>query len=54
MKVFIYEKKTNKTLGVFKEVNKVETSGSKIFFTTSDTGTHTYDTKIVKTRIYQN
>lgn len=54
MKVFVYEKKTNKTVGVFKEVDKVETSGTKIFFTTPDSGAHSYDTKLVKTRIYQN
>lgn len=54
MKVFVYEKKTSATIGIFRDVDKVEVSGTKIYFTTPDSGTHSYDTKVVKTRIYQN
>ena len=54
MKVFVYEKKTNKTLITLKDVDKVETSGKKIYITTKDQGLHIYDTSVVKTRIYQN
>lgn len=54
MKVFVYDKKTNQTIEVFVGVKRVETSGKKIYITTSDSGVHSYDTTIVKTRIYQN
>ena len=54
MKVFVYDKKTNRTLAVYKDVERVEMSGKRIFIVTIDSGVHSYDTAIVKTRIYQN
>ena len=54
MKVFVYDKKTNRTIATHKDVELVELSGKRIFITTSDSGVHSYDTAIVKTRVYQN
>lgn len=54
MKVFVYDKKTNATISTYVRVQKVEMAGKRIYITTSDSGIHSYDTTVVKTRVYQN
>ena len=55
MKAFVYDKRTNETLAVFEKVREVKNDRrTNIVFITSDVGMHEFDTKKVKTRIYQN
>ena len=56
MKVFVYDKKTNKVIAIFEHVNDVHFDKTSGYLSIIDEygGTHSYSRKIVKTRIYQN
>lgn len=54
MKVFVYNKKTNKTVAKFSDVPTVECDESYIYITTRTGAIKTFNRKNVKTRIYQN
>lgn len=55
MKVFVYSKNTSKKLLTVNDVVKVETPGNhRILLTTADGDMLGFDTKVVKTTIYQN
>lgn len=56
MKVFVYSKKDNHTIAVINRVAKVESKNEDhmIYVFTSDNSMYSFDTKTVKTRIYQN
>ena len=54
MKVFVYDKRTNATLATYERVKKVETGDGKIYIFTPELEIYEWDTKKVKTRIYQN
>lgn len=55
MKVFVYDKRTNETMAVFENVKCVTCDKrANMIFITSDVGIYEFDTKKVKTRIYQN
>lgn len=54
MKVFIYSKKTSKTLAVVKNVIRTETFEDKILFVTDSGERMVFNTKEVKSTTYQN
>ena len=57
MKVFVYSKKTGKKIAEVKAVVSVQCpleKGSKIIITTESDEVLKFDTKIMKTTIYQN
>lgn len=53
MKAFVYEKATNKTVAVYRNVSCVRYEDGVIYIM-DETVEHAYDRKKVKTRIYQN
>lgn len=55
MKAFVYDKRTNETLAVIEKVREIKNDHrTNIIFITTDVGVYDFDTKKVKTRIYQN
>lgn len=53
MKAFVYDKKTSNTIATFSNVSDVSESDNTIYITV-DNRSYAFDTKQVKTRIYQN
>lgn len=55
MKVFVYSKKTSKTIAVIKDVARVEESSNQtVTFITNSGEKFSFDTKQMKTTTYQN
>lgn len=55
MKVFVYEKKTSKKVGTFKNVtNAVEFPDKRMMLVTKSGDIIEFDTRIVKITLYQN
>lgn len=54
MKVFVYSKKDNHKIAVITDVKEVIYSNNKIKIIDRDGAEYTFDTKGIKTRIYQN
>lgn len=54
MKVFVYSKKSSKTVACITNVNSVKTRGEEIIFITEDGVIHKFYVNQVKSTIYQN
>lgn len=54
MKVFVYTKKDSTKIATITDVTSVEHNGNEVIFISKDGVEFRFNTKIVKTTIYQN